>query len=742
MLRVAALRNPHPLPMTGQMALRLTETHAASTARGDEPSATPTTLSLLTDAHAATVAGLVGQSTRALAGEDLTSYGALFAQARELPDQRRYEACKLLLEQGLAISAKREGRALLELLVTLAGAVVELLEAAPAEPILLNYAGVIFYELWSLDAARALFIATRRLDPELPHLASNIDSTRARKRAQSQQPRERRGAFLHPDLPELSRRAVRAASRAQPAVGLRMSLCMIVKDEEEMLGRCLAAAAPAVDEIIVVDTGSSDRTVEIAHEYGALVIEREWTGSFSDARNASFDAATGDWILYLDADEVLISDDVTKLRALRGQTWREAFLLQETNYLGTEEAGSAMVHSTLRVFRNRPEYRFSGRLHEQIVHTLPMHLPERISQSPVRIDHFGYLFSIRQAKDKSRRNLDLLLKQRSDGRTLSAFDHFNLGSEYLALLDFAAAAAEFERAWSLARTGDVARRSFISTLASRLVSSLRYSGRSDQAFVRATDALALFPDFTDLVYNQALACVALGRDAEASALFERCIEMGPPPSRYTSILGSGTFLPRISLAEQLLDQGDPDAALAHLRWCASNHPNYFGIYRPYTRALLAVGHSGAETLSEIDAVLGDGVTSMTRFMTATALVEGGEFECAVAQLRIVLEKRPHNPQATELLLETLLMTQDFVAFEQVLGTLADTGLSERERHERLAQMYLRHGFLRSAGREWMAVVDQAPDAAALRGLAEVARRNGQPEAAHTFSVEALKFSFT
>ncbi len=81
---------------------------------------------------------------------------------------------------------------------------------------------------------------------------------------------------------------------------------MIVRDEEEMLPRCLAAVADAVDEIIIVDTGSVDRTIEIARSFGAQVIEREWTGSFSDARNASFDAATGDWILYLDADEVLV----------------------------------------------------------------------------------------------------------------------------------------------------------------------------------------------------------------------------------------------------------------------------------------------------------------------------------------------------------------------------------------------------------------------------------------------------
>ena len=86
---------------------------------------------------------------------------------------------------------------------------------------------------------------------------------------------------LHSALPALAARAKRVAAKAQPAQGLKLSLCMIVRDEEEMLPRCLAAAAPAVDEIVIVDTGSTDRTIEIAESFGARVIEREWTGSFS-----------------------------------------------------------------------------------------------------------------------------------------------------------------------------------------------------------------------------------------------------------------------------------------------------------------------------------------------------------------------------------------------------------------------------------------------------------------------------
>ena len=138
-----------------------------------------------------------------------------------------------------------------------------------------------------------------------------------------------------------------------------------------MLPRCLTAVKDAVDEIVIVDTGSTDRTVEIARSFGARVIEQPWTGSFSDARNTSFDAATSDWVMYLDADEVLVAEDVAKLRAVTGRTWREAFYLVETNYTGESGDGTALTHNALRVFRNRPEYRFEGRLHEQIAHHLP-----------------------------------------------------------------------------------------------------------------------------------------------------------------------------------------------------------------------------------------------------------------------------------------------------------------------------------------------------------------------------------
>jgi glycosyltransferase involved in cell wall biosynthesis len=181
----------------------------------------------------------------------------------------------------------------------------------------------------------------------------------------------------------------------------------------------------AVDEMIVVDTGSSDRTAEIARSFGATVVDFPWNGSFADARNISLDNATCDWVMYLDADEHMQPEDAPKLRELLRKTWREAFYLVETNYTGGDESGAAVTHHALRLWRRRPQYRFEGRIHEQKTHTMPTYLPERFETSSVRMRHYGYLRSRITAKDKSKRNIELLELEARESP--SPFNHYKFG---------------------------------------------------------------------------------------------------------------------------------------------------------------------------------------------------------------------------------------------------------------------------------------------------------------------------
>jgi tetratricopeptide (TPR) repeat protein len=803
------------------MALRLTSTSLAD----DRPSSTPDAPP--GEGASILVQSLLARAYSALLSRNFDGYRVLLVQAAALEDpSRRYQARKVLVEQGFAAAAQLPASDAAKVLLATATAAIEALEAEPAEPVLLNYAGVALYELWSLDAARALFAAAQRLDPSLPFVRRNIAECKRRRRAGS-----RPGGPGNGVPAELVRRAQRIATAARPAEDLKLSLCMIVRDEEEMLPRCLEAVAPAVDEIVIVDTGSQDRTIEIARSFGARVIEREWTGSFSDARNASFDEATGDWLLYLDADEVLVTEDVQRLRALTGQSWREAFYLVETSFTGAEHDGSAVTNSALRVFRNRPEYRFSGRLHEQIAQHLPAYVPERIGQTKVRIEHYGYLGAVRDAKEKSRRNIELLLAQQAEAPP-SAFLHFNLGSEYFATGDAEAALREFERSWAMVQAeGPDGSHEFTPSLVVRLVKALRVCSRPQEAIARAAEGLELFPGFTDLVYEQGSACLAMGRDDEAIAYYEQCIEMGDAPSRYTAVIGCGTYLPRIVMAEIHLRRKQTAPALKLLQWCADKHPGFFGLVLPYAAALLRTGTSPADTTAAIEQAV-PRITPTVRFMLGTALFEAGAASDAETQFRLVLDAQPHsgparaalgeallyqrryadaaaeaalvdadNPVAAiaarselfgrilagdldgaraaleragrsglpgaelelfssmlslragqpvagrleaeavtrlETMLEALLRVQDFESFELLLPLLLDSALPQREQRELLGRLYLRRGFLRSAAREWMAVVRERPDVRALLGLAQVSLANGQADTASTFAEQALK----
>ncbi len=599
---------------------------------------------------------------------DLADYRELFARLDDIEDpHRRYQAGVSLIEQGFASSTRIAAAHLPELFAAIATGALEMLEREPREPKLLNYAGVAFYELWSLDAASAMFEAAKRLDPQLEQVDRNVAALAPRRRRL----RARRGtAPLHPALGELASRALELASRAQPAEGLRLSLCMIVRDEQEMLPRCLAAVAEAVDEIVVVDTGSSDATVEIARSFGARVLSHEWTGSFAQARNVSFDAAEGDWLIYLDADEVLVSEDAALLRSLTGRTWREAFYLSETNYTGDLDDGTAVTHNALRVFRNRPEYRFEGRLHEQIAGRLPGYLPERLEATGVRIEHYGYLGVVRNAREKSRRNIELLRLQQAESPP-TPFLHYNLGCEYAAAAQPAAALAEFEQAWSLLDgLPDRESYEFAPSLASRMTKALRACGRPQDAIAHAEAGLERFDGFTDLVFEQALGALALGQRERAAELLERCIEMGDAPRRYTATLGAGSYLPRLQLAELKRASGELAAASGLLEHCLHEHPRFIGSVLPYASVLLASGAEPEEVVARVELHMPD-PTPAARFMLGTALYEAGATAAGEAQFRVVLERQPHSGRARVALGEALLAQRRYSEAAEVAGRLSN-----------------------------------------------------------------------
>ncbi len=195
----------------------------------------------------------------------------------------------------------------------------------------------------------------------------------------------------------------------------RVSLCMIAKNEEDCLAECLEAARDAADEIILVDTGSTDRTAKIAREYGARVYLKEWEDDFSAARNVSIYHASGDWILVLDADEVLGEGSADLIRQAVEDPEAVAYYLPITNLRKDKESFECLV---LRLFRKTPGVRFQGAIHEQVHPSLtPYAIKHGLSYkdlTDIRILHKGYSEPVMEDKEKFERNERIFQKQLKD----------------------------------------------------------------------------------------------------------------------------------------------------------------------------------------------------------------------------------------------------------------------------------------------------------------------------------------
>jgi glycosyltransferase involved in cell wall biosynthesis len=190
-----------------------------------------------------------------------------------------------------------------------------------------------------------------------------------------------------------------------------LSLCMIVKNEEKNIGECLKSAQGLADEIIVTDTGSTDKTVEIAQSYGAKIEHFEWTKDFSAARNYSISKATSRWIIWLDADDRLPKKTVEELRKnLSQEIPNKVFYLVVCNSI--DEGKTGMRFSQIRVFPNNPKIRFEGRIHEQILTSIRnLNLIE--AKSPLEVFHTGYEDPA-LLKEKQLRNQELFKEEYPD----------------------------------------------------------------------------------------------------------------------------------------------------------------------------------------------------------------------------------------------------------------------------------------------------------------------------------------
>jgi len=185
-----------------------------------------------------------------------------------------------------------------------------------------------------------------------------------------------------------------------------VSACMMVKNEEEFLEGCLQSIRNWVDEIIVVDTGSTDRTMDIARSYGARVFSQEWSKDFSRHRNYSISKASSDWVFIIDADEEFVEDDLSAVRQAMNQDKFRIVSLTVMNMNKKNGECTSFLPSP-RLFRRIPEFYYKGIVHNQ----LQFPEDEPILRIGARIKHYGYNLPEDKNREKAARSRELLEKQ-------------------------------------------------------------------------------------------------------------------------------------------------------------------------------------------------------------------------------------------------------------------------------------------------------------------------------------------
>lgn len=337
---------------------------------------------------------------------------------------------------------------------------------------------------------------------------------------------------------------------------MRLSACIVVKNEATTLQSTLESVRGYADEIVVVDGGSTDDSVQVAQAKGARVFVD--LGDVSAARNRALLEARGGHCLMIDGDEVA-----------RAATWDAlwAFIAEglypRGRILQVSETsnGIASVWVT-RVCVNDRTFRYEGSIHEQLVG------PGRVANCGLVVDHSGYSPASLARKKTVARNLRLLEAELVNKPT-DPYLHYQLGKTHFVAEEHARAVPSFEAALSLVPRDA----SYRSALVCDLAYALKGSGRPDRALTLVREAQSVYPDYTDLWFLEGLCHMATGDVPGMLGAFRHCLVLGEAPS-YATVEGVGSYRAHYNLGLFHELSGDAGAARSEYEHALAACPSF------------------------------------------------------------------------------------------------------------------------------------------------------------------------
>lgn len=270
-----------------------------------------------------------------------------------------------------------------------------------------------------------------------------------------------------------------------------LSICMIVKNEENLLRRCLDSIKGIADEIIIADTGSVDKTKDIALEYTDMVFDYTWEDDFSKARNFAASKASGEWIFVIDADEFVDRDSFIKFKEELKNNPPDYNILavQIVNFVGLNGKDTSLNYHE-RLYKNDGLISYYRSIHELLKHK---ESKERRGFSDFQIYHSGYMKNIINEKEKSNRNLTLLKKKKEK----EPIDYYFLGNEYDQLGDLDKAIKYYQKGFQLK---DDLNKDWVKKLLLRLVNTLHKANRNKEALEIIDSCEQIYPYLVDFKF--------------------------------------------------------------------------------------------------------------------------------------------------------------------------------------------------------------------------------------------------
>ncbi len=330
-----------------------------------------------------------------------------------------------------------------------------------------------------------------------------------------------------------------------------LSLALIVKNEERCIERCLASFRPFVDQILILDTGSTDATLSKARQFDAEIHSFEWCDDFAKARNAALSLVRSDFSLIIDADEWLIEGGEHLLQA---ENWAND-AVKRINRINSFVLNERIEQAAEWITRILPKgVRYEGRIHEQPIHEL------KIEQLPVKIGHDGYLSE--QLGRKSDRN-ERLLKQALVDQPGTGYYYYQLGKEYENAHSYEEACEHYEVALNLVPKSAGYRHDLVV----RAIFAFKQAGQFEAALTLIDQAeWDRSPDF-HFAAGDALLDFALAHPERATRVLPiiefhwlKCLEIGEVDHFDSTVIGRGSFLAAQNLHAFYLSQGQHDLA--------------------------------------------------------------------------------------------------------------------------------------------------------------------------------------